>query len=103
MAIRNFQKNPDKNKILIIGEMAELGKASVEEHVFLISLLKKLKGNRIILVGKNFFELSIPPEFERYPDTQALAQSIQSNPLRNSTILLKGSRIVGLEKLIPFL
>ena len=103
MAIRNFQKNPDKNKILIIGEMAELGKTSVEEHVFLISLLKKLKGNRIILVGKNFFELSIPPEFERYPDTQALAQSIQSNPLRNSTILLKGSRIVGLEKLIPFL
>lgn len=103
MAIRNFQKNTGKNKILIIGEMAELGHASIEEHLLLISLLSQYRGNRIILVGKNFFKFSIPPEFERYPDTQTLVRWIQSNPFRNSTILLKGSRIVGLEKLIPFL
>jgi UDP-N-acetylmuramoyl-tripeptide--D-alanyl-D-alanine ligase len=102
-AIRNFQNYPGKNKILIIGEMAELGQASSEEHFLLISLLSQHRGSRIILVGKNFFEFSIPPEFERFPDTQTLIQWLQTNPLRNSTILLKGSRIVGLEKLIPTL
>ena len=102
-AIRNFQKNPGKNKILIIGEMAELGEASEEEHLLLISLLKQLQANRIILVGKTFLKFSIPPEFGRYPDTPAMIQWLHTHPLKNSTILLKGSRVVGLEKLIPHL
>lgn len=102
-AIRNFQNNPGINKIMIIGEMAELGKASDEEHFLLISLLTQLKGNKIILVGKNFLKFSVPPEFDQYPDTQTMIQWLQANPIRNSTILLKGSRIVGLENLIPFL
>jgi UDP-N-acetylmuramoyl-tripeptide--D-alanyl-D-alanine ligase len=102
-AIRNFQKNPGKNKVLIIGEMAELGEASEEEHLLLISLLKQLQENRIILVGKTFFKFSIPPEFGRYPDTPAMIQWLQTHPLKNSTILLKGSRVVELEKLIPHL
>jgi UDP-N-acetylmuramoyl-tripeptide--D-alanyl-D-alanine ligase len=102
-AIRNFKDNPGKNKILIIGEMAELGEASEAEHLLLISLLKQLQGARIILVGKNFSKFSIPPEFNRYPDTQELLHWLQKNPLRNSTILLKGSRIVRLEKLLPYL
>lgn len=103
LAIRNFQKNPGKNKMLIIGEMAELGDASEAEHLLLISMLQQMQEKRIILVGKTFFELEIPPEFMRYPDTQTMVQWLQTNPVKDATILLKGSRVVGLEKLIPYL
>ncbi len=40
-AIRNFQKSPGENKMLIIGEMAELGEVSEEEHRSLLSLLNE--------------------------------------------------------------
>lgn len=102
-AIRNFTNIQGTNKTLVIGEMAELGQASDEEHAALISILDQLKGHRIILVGKNFNKYDIPSEFKCFPDTDTMIQWLHSNPIRNSDIFLKGSRIIGLEKLIHYL
>lgn len=102
-AIRNFQKNPGENKMLVIGEMAELGEASQAEHLALLSILRELTRYSVILIGKSFFNFSIPADFMRFPDAKAAAEWLDSHPVRNATILLKGSRIAGLEKLIPYL
>jgi UDP-N-acetylmuramoyl-tripeptide--D-alanyl-D-alanine ligase len=102
-AIRNFQKNPGENKMLVIGEMAELGESSRPEHLALLSLLSELNKYQVILIGKSFCNISIPKEFKRFSDVQAAAEWFSSNPVRDATILLKGSRIVGLEKLITYL
>ena len=102
-AIRNFQKNPGENKMLVIGEMAELGESSQAEHLALLSLLRDLNNYQVILIGKSFFNFSIPSEFMRFPDAQSAAEWFSSNPVSNANILLKGSRIVGLEKLISYL
>jgi UDP-N-acetylmuramoyl-tripeptide--D-alanyl-D-alanine ligase len=102
-AIRNFQKFPGKNKMLIIGEMAELGDASEQEHRSLLSFLEKLDIKKILLVGDSFYRLSIPTGFTCFGNVQELSEWLGLNPVRNTNILLKGSRIAGLEKLIPYL
>jgi len=102
-AIRNFQNWPGKNKMLIIGEMAELGDVSEQEHRSLLSDLDKLKINKIFLVGNSFYGLSIPAGFKHFRNVQELSEWLGSNPVKNANILLKGSRIAGLEKLIPYL
>jgi UDP-N-acetylmuramoyl-tripeptide--D-alanyl-D-alanine ligase len=102
-AIRNFQKSPGENKMLIIGEMAELGEASEEEHRSLLSLLNELNIKRIFLVGNSFYKFRLPAGYKRFRSVQEMFEWLGSNPVSNANILLKGSRIIGLEKLIPYL
>jgi UDP-N-acetylmuramoyl-tripeptide--D-alanyl-D-alanine ligase len=89
--------------MLIIGEMAELGEASEEEHCSLLSLLHELNIKRIFLVGNSFYKFPLPAGYKRFRSVQEMSEWLGSNPVSNANILLKGSRIVGLEKLIPYL
>jgi UDP-N-acetylmuramoyl-tripeptide--D-alanyl-D-alanine ligase len=102
-AISNFMNSPGKNKILIIGEMAELGDATEPEHRNLLSELAELDAERIFLVGNSFYNYTVPDEFMRFSNTQELSEWLKENPIKNANIMLKGSRIAGLEKLIPHL
>jgi UDP-N-acetylmuramoyl-tripeptide--D-alanyl-D-alanine ligase len=102
-AISNFMNSPGKNKILIIGEMAELGDATETEHLTLISELAELAAERIFLVGNSFYNYKVPVEFMRFRNAQELSEWLKENPIKDSNIMLKGSRIAGLEKLIPHL
>jgi len=102
-AISNFMNYPGKNKILIIGEMAELGNATESEHRSLLSALSELDAEKILLVGNSFYNFSIPGEFMRFRNVQEISEWLEKNPIKNANIMLKGSRIAGLEKLIPSL
>jgi len=101
--IRNFQKNTGENKMLIIGEMAELGEISEAEHRALLSVLGELNDCKIFLVGNSFNNFSVPDNFRRFSNVQVMTEWLAIHPVTNANILLKGSRIVGLEKLIPYL
>lgn len=102
-AITNFMNSPGKNKILIIGEMAELGDAAETEHRNLLSELAELDAEKIFLVGNSFYSFSVPDEFMRFRNVQEISEWLAENPIKNANIMLKGSRIAGLEKLIPYL
>jgi UDP-N-acetylmuramoyl-tripeptide--D-alanyl-D-alanine ligase len=102
-AIRNFRNYPGKNKMLIIGAMAELGSASEQEHRSLISMLDEIDAEKIFLVGEAFYKLPVPAGFMRFRNTEEMSAWLKTNPVRNVIVLLKGSRIAGLEKLIPYL
>src|SRR5690606_17276178 len=54
-AIKNMSQLPDKNKVLILGDMFELGNSSEAEHQAIIDLAIRLNFNSIIVIGKNFF------------------------------------------------
>ncbi len=102
-AITNFKNYPGKNKMLIIGEMAELGNAAEHEHRNLLSSLSEVEAEQIFLVGNTFYNFSIPGEFIRFRDVHEISEWLAKNPIVNANIMLKGSRIAGLEKLIPYL
>ena len=97
--INSFSKIQKKNKICILGDMAELGEYSKKEHLNLIHLLENLKIN-CLFVGNEFSKLNSTSSFV---DVENLINYIKEKQIKDSTILVKGSRSIKLEKVIKVL
>ncbi|MGB0280537.1 MAG: glutamate ligase domain-containing protein, partial [Flavobacteriaceae bacterium] len=87
-------------KAVILGYMAELGSHEADEHKALVELVKSLDIDACYWVGEAFKPFVNTNYFET---TEAFALHLKSNPIDADQILVKGSRSVGLEKLITFL
>ena len=94
----SFSKQEYKNKLCILGDMLEMGKFSNQEHTKIIKHCQKLE-LEVLFVGKEFSKISN----EAFKDLDSLKSFIKINPIKNKTILLKGSRRIGLEKLVSYL
>ncbi len=92
--ITSFSKQDYTNKLCILGDMLELGEYTIKEHSAILDLIDILN-LEIILIGKEFSKISK----EAFKDRNAFEIFLKSNPIKNKTILLKGSRGIGLEKL----
>lgn len=90
--------------MLILGDMAELGSSSLDEHRQLVRWIGSLGVDRILLAGPQFYQVSEPSEkmlvFRDRKDLEAWLE--KENP-RGFHILLKGSRIMELERVVKLL
>lgn len=85
----------------ILGAMRELGNYSHLEHQNIINMLAERKADRVFLVGDEYRTTTSPyPVFTTVDD---LCTYLQSHPLRNRHILLKGSHSNHMEKVLPYL
>ncbi len=103
VSIENLHNAKARNKVLIVGHMLELGKESKIEHEELIKFITKCKFDKVFIVGHEFSNITIPEHCHYFKNTHNLNLYISDNPLENKTILLKGSRGIALEDLIPSL
>jgi UDP-N-acetylmuramoyl-tripeptide--D-alanyl-D-alanine ligase len=103
LSIRNFSKLTYDNKMLIVGDMFELGNESKLEHGKIIELAQSLQFEHVILVGTNFFELKPAENYTFFQNVNDLMEFLRSNKVAGFTILLKASRGIQLEKIIPLL
>ena len=101
--INHFSQIKAKNKVIILGDMLELGTYSLQEHRAVTELLKKQNFNRIILVGDNFSKVKNNINCEHFADTGAAAVWLKNHKIRDAFILIKGSRGIGLEKIMDVL
>jgi len=100
-ALENFKKIETNNKIIILGDMLELGRYSKEAHREIIDRLKEIETKSIYLVGPNYQKALLPSdEVYAYPDVSTMKDQVAPNTWKDSLILLKGSRGIGLEKLL---
>ena len=105
VALDNIATMEAERKVLILGDMLELGKWSAEAHQNILRKADKV-ANEIILVGKEFAaaHTTVKEELEShytlYPTTAEALAALEKKPIRNALILLKGSRGIALEKLI---
>ena len=103
-AVTNFSKTPAAKKVVILGDMFELGADSPDEHRKLGDLLASLGFDEVILCGK---EMQVAaeqhPEFEYFESKEALINWLQQHPFRETHLLIKGSRGMGLESLLEVL
>lgn len=97
-ALESFASYKGQNKIAIIGDMLELGNYSVEAHHKIIDLAESL-GLEILTVGKEFGQLK-RKGIKQFPDTATLKVWFWKQSFENTFFLLKGSRGIGLEKLL---
>ena len=103
-ALANFKEMEGKNKILIIGEMKELGEDSHKEHKLVLEQINSMTFDNCFLVGGEFESLKIDlPKYSRFETVNHLSDYLQKNIISDKLIFLKGSRGNQLEKLLEFL
>jgi|WetSurSiteA1Bulk_404760.scaffolds.fasta_scaffold00646_2 UDP-N-acetylmuramoyl-tripeptide--D-alanyl-D-alanine ligase len=102
-AITEFLHMQGGNKMLILGEMRELGNSSEQEHESIINFLREQGIVDVVCVGKAF-ERSAARAGYRYAETTGqLIDWLSGKQLTSYFLLIKGSRSNQLEKLIPLL
>ncbi|MBW7867742.1 MAG: UDP-N-acetylmuramoyl-tripeptide--D-alanyl-D-alanine ligase [Brumimicrobium sp.] len=103
-ALENFANiETDKNKMFILGDMLELGSNTNQYHKDIISESKKLKLQGIF-VGSIYHKIAQEDkDILAFPSTQEAQQFLSLASPKGNLILLKGSRGIGLEKLVEIL
>lgn len=130
-ALDNLATVQAAHKAVIIGDMRELGTESVAEHIAILKKLALMDLDLVCLVGEEFrkaldseqmvrqarhpFALGVEPVVRQcsptsevppsntkwFPTSDDLVTWLKSNPISNHTILIKGSRGIRMEKILP--
>ena len=98
-AIENFSMIRADKKMLILGDMRELGDASQAEHKRIVEELQKKGFKDVWLVGDEFAKAAAGAGFRLFPDVEAVKEALKSKPVNGKTILIKGSNSVRLNTL----
>jgi UDP-N-acetylmuramoyl-tripeptide--D-alanyl-D-alanine ligase len=105
LAITNFLQLDNSNKIMILGDMFELGNESQQEHKIIVDCLVNQNESSVYLIGKSFFRNFIPHEKLHFFETfEEFAKDLKINKFKEkSTILIKGSRGMALERTLNYI
>ena len=95
-ALDSFAIIDTKNKYFIIGDMKELGSDSKVEHAKIIELVESLNLQGFT-VGSEFAQFNSQSVILNFPNNKAIKNHLLESPIKDSLILLKGSRSIGLE------
>lgn len=104
VAIENFLQLENPNKIMILGDMFELGEESQQEHQAIVTLLSNVENVKCYFVGKAFYDDRIDRNnFWFYETFESFSDYLKETKIENSTVLIKGSRGMALERTLDFL
>ncbi len=99
-ALKNFDKLESSNKIVILGDMFELGNESRDEHQIVINYIGDYNFEEAIVCGKHFSTATALNAVRQFDTFEALQNYFNSQNYHNKTILIKGSRGMKMERLI---
>ena len=93
-----------KKKILVLGDMFELGSKAKDLHLELASSILKLKPDFVLTIGKNMKALSLALTgkiiIRHFNSRENMKIFLMKNDFSNSVILVKGSRGMKMEEMI---
>ncbi len=102
LALANFNEMDEKNKILFIGDMYELGENSHQMHQDIVSAIEKMNFNQTFLLGDLFNKTKFSSKIKAFATLENLYNNVNFKEISNSRILIKGSRGMQLEKILDF-
>ena len=106
-ALRSFAARPvaaGQTHWVILGDMFELGESAEAEHHALGRLLTELQLNNVLLIGPLMQAAATAyPAAHHFADKAAAAAWLATHQPQGQLLLLKGSRGMGLETLVPLL
>ena len=103
-ALDNFNSMKSPFKIVILGDMFELGIYSKSEHQAVIDEVNSLNFSSAYYVGSHFFELASDSSKANFFKTkESFRNQLQSLVFKDALILIKGSRGMALETLLDSL
>ncbi|MEI8136177.1 MAG: UDP-N-acetylmuramoyl-tripeptide--D-alanyl-D-alanine ligase [Bacteroidota bacterium] len=95
-AIENFANYKSDKKLLLLGDMFELGDYSQDEHQKVVTLLEEKKLEHVVLVGEEFFKLNTK-NYQKFKTTNECLKYLKNLHVSENTILIKGSRGMKME------
>ena len=98
-ALLNFSKLASKNKMVILGDMFELGADSEKEHQEIAELALNYDFNEVYLIGKAFSVTRTKNAFT-FSNFDSFKSAFKAARLKDSFILIKGSRGMSLERIL---
>lgn len=98
LAIENFAHLQARNKVLMLGGMAELGHDSITEHQSLIDLIACYTWKNVVLVGGDFCAIDHP--YLSFADAAQAGEWLRQQHFSDTYILVKGSRSMQMEKIV---
>lgn len=97
-AIENFAGIQARNKVLMLGGMAELGPESLQEHEAIIDLIKHHPWKAVVLVGGDFIKIDHP--YIKMANANEAADWFNNQQFNDTYFLIKGSRSMQMEKVL---
>ncbi len=104
-ALENFSNIESENKVVMLGDMLELGEDSFLEHAYIVKKVSESRLGQAYFVGMEFQEAvdSLNSNYLCFETSDELAYYLNEKPITGATILIKGSRGTKMENLIPAL
>lgn len=102
LALENFESYPGDKKVVILGDMFEVGETALAEHQHTVNTLEGMRLDQAYVCGENFAQTktSSVSQFENF---EALKDEVAKQNFHNAVILIKGSRGMALERLVNIL
>jgi UDP-N-acetylmuramoyl-tripeptide--D-alanyl-D-alanine ligase len=101
-AIENLRQVKAMHKMVILGDMLELGDESLAEHSALTKLIEESDFENVILVGPDFTEVA-HSIFTCFRTSDEARDWLKTHNISGFTILVKGSRGIKMEKVLEAL
>ncbi|MBN1651205.1 MAG: UDP-N-acetylmuramoyl-tripeptide--D-alanyl-D-alanine ligase [Bacteroidales bacterium] len=104
LALANFERDEYPKKVVILGDMFELGDYAFEEHKIILDSLLQAHFGKVILIGSIFkqFEKKYT-NFVFFENTADFIQNRNQLNIKNMRVLIKGSRGIKLETIQKYL
>ncbi len=100
-SLKNLSSINHQSKVAIVGAMKEMGIFADLEHKRIVEYAKSLDISKIILVGKEFDNTNT--DFLIFETAEDLKKYLKENQIKDSLVLVKGSRAVKLEVIMDYL
>lgn len=102
VAIENIGKLTADRKVLVLGDMFEMGDEAAAEHLAVINKAMETPVDERIFIGEEFAKAGkqVKGGAIFYPAIDDAIAGLKARPVRHSTVLLKGSRGMALERLL---
>lgn len=102
-ALESFDNQKAEKKIAILGDMFELGDDKIIEHQNIAELTSTLNIDSVYFCGNIFHDALQNKEFTTFKDFESLKSHLQKHPIKDTRVLIKGSRGMALERLYDVL
>ena len=100
-ALSSFAAFKAMKKIVFLGDMFEVGPTAKEEHQSIADYLDSLGLEHAYLVGENYYQVKTTAH--KFKNFNELKTYLEVNPIPKSTLLIKGSRGMTMERILDFL
>lgn len=103
LSLKNFVSLKKPNACLILGDMLELGEEAAEEHKKVLRLIDNYSFDKIILVGSIYSSIYVKDDVLQFENVNEFKKWFTKNEIKDSHILIKGSRGIQLETIVEYL